>query len=100
MSDLFEHDFKDMHAQLQLSLKEPLFWTRRRFNPLIQLELNLNWAETGLAQTFKASTSTPGRRPRSSNFHTHTAFYISSMIFPTLEGITTFELVNFYLFHA
>ena len=28
-------------------------------NPVTELELNIEWAETGLAQALKASTSTP-----------------------------------------
>lgn len=35
----------------------------KRCNPLTELELNMDWAETGLAQALKVSTSTPGRRP-------------------------------------
>lgn len=36
-------------------------WKRR--SAVTELEQNMDWPDTGLAQALKASTSTPGRRP-------------------------------------
>lgn len=35
----------------------------KQCNPVTELELKMDWAETGLAQALKASTSIPGRKP-------------------------------------
>lgn len=53
--------------------------------PVTELELSMDWAQTGLAQALKASTSTPGRRPWTRNGYTHTAFSLAFMISPTLD---------------
>ena len=71
-----------MRVQLQWSLKETHFVTEESREPLTQLELHPDWAQTGQVQTINASTSTPGRKPWCSHDDTRKAFCIAFMILP------------------